>query len=77
MAVWFAFTAEARGRQDYQRICGAQDQKILKLTQQLCNEIITQGQQQKRMHAGAMANAVQGLVDEIWQDIADCLFIEL
>ncbi len=69
MAVWYAFTAEARGREDYQRICGAQDQKILSLTQQLCQEIIKQGKRQKHMHAGAMANAIQGLVDEIWQDI--------
>lgn len=69
MAVWFAFTAEARGRQDYQRICGAQDRKILSLTQQLCNDIIKQGKRQKQMHAGAMANAIQGLIDETWEDI--------
>ncbi|MEH6593209.1 MAG: GNAT family N-acetyltransferase [Halioglobus sp.] len=69
MAVWFAFTAEARGREDYQRICGGQDQKILNLTQTLCKEIINEGKRQNQMHAGAMANAVQGLVDEIWQDI--------
>ena len=69
MAVWFAFTAEARGREDYKRICGGQDLKILNLTQELCREIIKAGGKQKQMHAGAMANAVQGLVDEIWNDI--------
>ncbi|MCP5121929.1 MAG: GNAT family N-acetyltransferase [Pseudomonadales bacterium] len=68
-AVWFAFTSEARSRADYQRICGAQDQKIFAITRQLCDEIIHQGDRQGQMNAHAMANAVQGLIDEIWQDI--------
>lgn len=68
-AVWFAFTSEARSRQDYQRICGAQDQKIFAITLQLCDEIIHQGDRQGQMNARAMANAVQGLIDEIWEEI--------
>ena len=43
MAVWFAFVAEARGRQDYQRICGAQDRKIFDITVRLCDELIRRG----------------------------------
>lgn len=69
MSVWFAFTAEARGRQDYKQICSGQDQAILQLTEELCQEIIQAGGKQGEMHPGAMANAVQGLVDEIWNDI--------
>ena len=69
MAVWYAFSAEARSRKDYQRICGAQDQKILNLTHQLCREIIRDGNKEQQMNALAMANAVQGLVDEIWQEM--------
>jgi TetR/AcrR family transcriptional repressor of bet genes len=69
MAVWFAFTAEARGRVDYQRICGAQDRKIFTITHQLCDGIIRQGGRQQQMSSRAMANAVQGLVDELWQEI--------
>jgi TetR/AcrR family transcriptional repressor of bet genes len=68
-AVWFAFTSEARSRADYQRICGAQDHKIFSLTLQLCDEIIHQGNRQGQMNARAMANAVQGLIDEIWEEI--------
>ena len=69
MAVWFAFTAESRGRKDYQRICGAQDKKIFILTLRLCDQIIRLGDKQKQMNARAMANAIQGLIDEIWEEI--------
>ncbi|MEE4146482.1 MAG: GNAT family N-acetyltransferase [Halieaceae bacterium] len=68
-AVWFAFTSEARSRADYQRICGEQDQKIFAITLQLCDEIIHQGNKQGQMNPRAMANAVQGLIDEIWEEI--------
>jgi TetR/AcrR family transcriptional repressor of bet genes len=69
MAVWYAFSAEARSRKDYQRICGTQYQKILNLTHQFCREIIRKGEKDSQMNALAMANAVQGLVDEIWQEM--------
>lgn len=69
MAVWYAFSAESRSRKDYQRICGGQDQKILNLTHQFCREIIRDGGKSSQMNALAMANAVQGLVDEIWQEM--------
>jgi AcrR family transcriptional regulator/ribosomal protein S18 acetylase RimI-like enzyme len=68
-AVWFAFASEARSRADYQRICGAQDRKIFAITLQLCDEIIHLGKKQGQMNARAMANAVQGLIDEIWEEI--------
>ena len=68
-AVWFAFASEARSRADYQRICGAQDKKIFAITLQLCDEIIHLGKKQGQMNARAMANAVQGLIDEIWEEI--------
>ncbi len=68
-AVWFTFASEARSRADYQRICGAQDKKIFAITLQLCDEIIHLGNKQDRMNARAMANAVQGLIDEIWEEI--------
>ena len=69
MSVWFAFVAEARGREDYQRICGSQDKKIFDITVRLCDELIRQGENTGYMNARAMATAVQGLVDEIWQEI--------
>ena len=69
MTVWYAFNAEARSRDDYRRISGPQDQKILGLTHRYCQEIIRDGGREKQMNALAMANAVQGLMDEIWQEI--------
>lgn len=69
MAVWNAFSTEARSREDYHRICGPQDQKILNLTQRFCREIILEGGREAQMNAQAMAAAVQGLMDELWQEI--------
>ena len=69
MSVWFAFVAEARGREDYQRICGGQDKKIFDITVRLCDDLIRLGENTGYMNARAMATAVQGLVDEIWQEI--------
>jgi TetR/AcrR family transcriptional repressor of bet genes len=69
MAVWFAFASEARARADYQRICGGQDKKIFSITLKLCDEQIHLGGKQDYMNARAMANSVQGLINEIWQEI--------
>ena len=69
MTVWNAFSMEARSREDYHRICGPQDQKILNLTHRFCRDIIREGGREKQMNALAMANAVQGLMDEVWQEI--------
>jgi len=69
MAVWFAYASEARARADYQRICGAQDKKIFGITLQTCDQLIHLGGKQDYMNARAMANSVQGLIDEIWQEI--------
>jgi AcrR family transcriptional regulator/ribosomal protein S18 acetylase RimI-like enzyme len=68
-SVWFAFAAEARSRADYQRICGAQEKKIFAITHSLCEQIIGSNKNAKHMNARAMANAVQGLIDEIWEEI--------
>ncbi len=69
MAVWFAFIAEARAREDYQRICGIRDRKYFEYILQACTEIIRAGGKQGQMNARAMANAVQGLIEEVWQEI--------
>ena len=69
MAVWFAFASEARSRADYQRICGSQDKKLFNITLQLCDDVIRSGKDSAHMNARAMANAVQGLIDEIWEEI--------
>ena len=69
MAVWFAFTAEAWAREDYKRICGARDKKNFESILRACTDIIRIGGKQNQMNARAMANAVQGLMEEVWQEI--------
>ena len=69
MAVWFAFASEARSRADYQRICGTQEKKLFAVTLDLCDAVIRSGKDTAHMNARAMANAVQGLIDEIWEEI--------
>jgi len=69
LAVWFAFAAEARSRQDYKRICGTHDRKYFEAILLACTEIIRIGDKQNQMDARAMANAVQGLIEEVWQEI--------
>jgi TetR/AcrR family transcriptional repressor of bet genes len=69
MAVWFAFTAEAWAREDYKRICGARDKNNFESILLACTDIIRMGGKQKQMNARAMANAVQGLIEEVWQEI--------
>ena len=69
MAVWFAFAAEAWSRQDYKRICGARDKKNFQSILLACTDIIRMGDKQNQMNARAMANAVQGLIEEVWQEI--------
>lgn len=68
-SVWFAFATEARSRVDYQRICGARERAIFTLTHQLCTDVIRSGGKLGQMNPRAMANAVQGLIDEIWEEI--------
>jgi TetR/AcrR family transcriptional repressor of bet genes len=68
-AVWFAFSSEARTRDDYRRICGDEEKKNFAITLKLCDQIIHQGNKQGQMNARAMANAVQGLITEIWEEI--------
>ncbi len=69
MAVWFAFIAESWARQDYQRICGTRDRKNFAFMLRICTDIIREGDKQDQMSARAMANAVQGLIEEVWQEI--------
>ena len=69
MAVWYAFSSETHARDDYQKICGEQDRKNFQITRRLCEQIITSGGKQNAMNPRAMANANQGLIDEIWQEI--------
>ena len=68
-AVWYAYASEARTRADYQKICGTQERKTFGLIMGLCDQIINRGKKKGKMDPRAMANAIQGLIDEIWEEI--------
>lgn len=44
VAVWYAFSAEAGARQDYQAICGQRDQTYYARIQLLCDAIVRKGE---------------------------------
>ncbi len=69
MAVWHAFASEGQARDDYQRICGGRDRNTFNIIHGLCRQIIALGDRPEAMNARAMANAIQGLIDEVWQEI--------
>jgi len=69
VAVWYAFMSEATARADYQQICGRRDQDYYDTIHALCRELINATGNANRMHAPAIAQALAGLVDELWQEI--------
>ena len=69
VAVWHAFSSEGRARQDYQRICGARDRNNFNIILNLCSRIVDEAGKQTSINARAIANATQGLIDEVWQEI--------
>jgi len=69
MAVWHAFDSESRGREDYQRIRGNLDKQNFKLILGLCEDIINSADKQVEINARAIANAISGLTDEMWNEI--------
>jgi TetR/AcrR family transcriptional repressor of bet genes len=68
-AVWYAYASEARTRADYQNICGTHERKTFGLILVMCDHIINRGKKKGKMDPRAMANAIQGLIDEIWEEI--------
>ncbi len=69
VAVWYAFMSEASARDDYQRICGDHDREYFDLIHELCDEIVREAGKSAVISARAIAQALSGLVDELWQEI--------
>ena len=69
VAVWYAFSAEAGARQDYQVICGQRDQTYYARIQLLCDAIVRKAGPGVRVSSSAIAHAVSGLIEEFWQSI--------
>ena len=69
VAVWNAFSAERGAREDYKRICGIRDHNNFNIVLNLCTEIINKANKQDTMNATAIASGLQGIIDDIWQEI--------
>ncbi len=67
MAVWYAFSLEARTRSDYEEICGARDRFYYTTIEQCCQALVARSEYPTR-NATAMGYALAGLVDHLWQD---------
>lgn len=68
VAVWYAFISEATARADYQLICGDRDKEYFDAISSPCTELI-EADHDNPMNPPAIARAVTGLVDELWQEI--------
>jgi phenylpropionate dioxygenase-like ring-hydroxylating dioxygenase large terminal subunit/DNA-binding transcriptional regulator YbjK len=69
VAVWYAFISEASARDDYQSICGERDRDYFNVIHTQCAALITAAQKDNAINARAIAQALTGLVDELWQEI--------
>ncbi len=69
VAVWYAFSAEAGARRDYQHICGQRDTAWFTRIQLLCDALVRAGGPEARVSSSAMAHAISGLIEEFWQAI--------
>ena len=65
VAVWFAFWGEVKSRPAYQRICGEFDSYYDKAVEDLCRELITEGNYEN-LDAEAMALALMSLTNGLW-----------
>ncbi|MCC7411922.1 MAG: Rieske 2Fe-2S domain-containing protein [Gammaproteobacteria bacterium] len=69
IAVWYAFMAETRARADYQQICGERDTRYSEIVQTLCTELIGAAGRHDQLDTDAIAFALVGFIDELWQEI--------
>ena len=69
IAVWYAFLAESNARRDYQRICGDRDQSYGQTVKMLCTRLIADRGVEGWPDAEAVALALAGLIDQLWQGI--------
>lgn len=65
VAVWFAFWGEVKSRPAYQRICGEFDRYYDSVVEDLCRDIIAEGDYEN-LDANAMALALTSLTNGLW-----------
>ena len=67
-AVWYAFLAEARTRDEYLAICGERDRRYTDNVRGLFRDLVGQSAQ-PGMDGDALASAFLGLIDTLWQEL--------
>ncbi len=67
IAVWHAFSSARRTRDEYNKICGSLEQKLLKL---FCDQLTTLCQQSNNTlyEPAVLARSLTGIMDSYWQD---------
>lgn len=68
VSVWYAFWGEVRARDDYLRLCGDRDAAFLAEVRDLIEALVADAGQPQH-DAGALAQALVGLIDSLWQNI--------
>jgi len=67
-AVWYSFWGEARAREEYMKLCGDRDAAYFERVLALCQRIIGEGGYDG-LDAEALARAIDGMIDGIWQGL--------
>lgn len=68
IAVWYSFHAESHTRGDYLRLCGERDDAYYRTVLNLCRRLIDEEPGADRINAEAVAYALVGLIDQLWQE---------
>ena len=69
VAVWYAFLAETRTREEHQRICGERDRAYYDIIKGLCRDIVVDAGMQETTDAAILADGLAGILDGYWSDI--------
>jgi TetR/AcrR family transcriptional repressor of bet genes len=68
LAVWFSFWGEAKSRPTYMRLCRQRDHEYDTVLQELCKQIIADGNY-ANADADVIAASLAALTDGLWMDI--------
>lgn len=69
VAVWYAFSSEVNGRQEYHDVCGERDRNYARYIEDACRELIDEAGRSNQLNAPAIAMALRGMIDEVWQEV--------
>lgn len=68
IATWYAFWGESKSRPTYLKICDSGDAEHFSVMQQLCTELVVDGQY-TGLDADQVALGLEAITDGLWQDL--------